>query len=220
MKKQNYYRFALALLLFQIIFVSSGKAQNSGETKAEIGVAGIEIGNRESAEKFLKEGYSPRLEEDGRVAYYFYNKWGTQVMKLTANSLEDRYFITEIEVFRVSPKYRKNHFQAEDIKYFATECGIFIGFKQSAAFLIAGLENTGKINKFKPKNIISLKGEPAERTTEDKKSETLSYKIMNVKLADSTESLNYEETYEFYKDELKRFTLKIVMEQPKLAVNK
>lgn len=220
MKKRRVYSLAsifTAFVLFQFILVISIQAQDRAESKPELSVAGIELGNRESAEKFLKSGFSPRLEKDGSVGYYFYNKWANQVMRLSAPSLEDKYFITEIEVFSVSRKYQKPHFQAKDHRYFETENGIFIGFKQSAMFLIVGLKNAGKINEFKPKHIVKIKGEPTTRNKMDKKREAISYKVPSVELSDSESSYNYEASYRFYKNKLKRFKIKIAQNKSELA---
>lgn len=220
MQKQKFYRLASALALvvtFQFIFVLSIQAQESSEMKPEMSVAGIELGNRESAKKFLGDGYAPRLEQDGTVGYYFYNKWGNQVLRLNAPSMDDKYFITEIEVFRVGRKYQKNHYQAENIKYFSTENNIFIGFKQSAMFMIAGIKNAGKINQFKPKHIVKIKGEPTERNKAEKKRETLIYKMQDVQLSNQKNGVRYEASYEFYKKKLKRFKMKISWDEKNLA---
>jgi hypothetical protein len=209
----KFYRFlsiVAVFVFFQAIFVFTVKAQETAQIKPELKVAGIELGNRSLAEDFLKNGYSPRVEDDGRVAYYFYNKWANQVLKLSAPSIEDKYFITEIEVFRVNRKYRERHFQLEDTKFFETESGIFIGFKQSAMFLIAGIKNAGSTNEFKPKHIIKMQGEPTERIEPDKKYETLIYRIADLELKDEKTRVKYEAKYEFYKNKLKRFSLKII----------
>lgn len=223
MQKQKFYHLASAIALvvtFQFIFASSIQAQDSSKMKPELSVAGIELGNRESAEKFLGDGYAPRLEKDGTVGYYFYNKWGNQVMRLNAPSMEDKYFITEIEVFRVGRSYQKNHYQAKDIKFFSTESDIFIGFRQSAMFLIAGIKNAGKINQFRTKNIVKMKGEPTERNKPDKKLETLIYKMPNVQLSNKEAGVRYEASYEFYKKKLRRYKLKISWDEKNLAKKK
>lgn len=222
MYKQKYFRSAIVLsmfVVFQFIFVLSANAQDSPEMKPELSVAGIELGNRTSAENFLKDGYAPRFETDGRVGYYFYNKWANQVMKLIAPSMEDKYFITEIEVFKVSRKYQERHYQAEDIKFFETESGIFIGFKQSAMFLIAGIENAGSTNKVKTKNLLKIKGEPTEKIEVDKKKETFVYKIPNIKLSDNETDAEYTANYEFYKNELRKFSFKIKVNNKEIAKN-
>jgi hypothetical protein len=211
--KKFYISAVFVVLLFTVKFV----AQEASEAKPEMSVAGIELGDRESAKKFLTDGYAPRIGEDGRVSYYFYNKWATQVMRLEAPSYDDRFFITGIEVFRVGESYRERHFQAEEIKLFETENRIFIGFKQSAAYLIAGVKNAGATNEFKSKHIVKLKGEPSERVaTEEEKRETLVYRGASVELKDGR-TAGYEAEYEFYKDKLKRFRLQIEPESAKLA---
>lgn len=219
MNSRKYYRNVdiLALIfVFQIAFFVSVNGQKLDAPNPDLNVVGIELGDRESAKKFLKTGFSPRMEKDGSVSYYFYNKWATQVMKLSAPSMNDRFYITEIEVFRVSRKYTKPHFHTEDIKYFSTENGIFIGFKQSAMFMIAGIKNAGTINRFKPKHIVKMKGEPDERNKMDKKSEILVYRTSGVALKDE-QTASYEASYKFYKKKLTRFKLKISPEKAKLA---
>lgn len=216
MKGQKYIQraiFAVLVLIFQIVLHSNSFAQIKAETKPELKVAGVELGNRESAREFLSKGFHPKIGEDKRAHYYFYNEWGTQVMRLTAPSVEDKYFITEIEVYRVSKKYRKRHFHLEETKYFQTESGIFIGFKQTAGFFLLAIENLGGINRFKPKNLIKLKGEPDERKKTDKKRETLTYEFSGIELSDKKTSANYRADYEFYKNKLRRFTLKITPEK-------
>lgn len=216
MQNKKFYRLVV-LVIFQIVLVTGLQAQEASETKADLSVAGIELGNRESAEKFLKDGYSPRIEEDGRVSYAFYNEWATQVMRLYAPSMEDKYFITEIEVYRVGRSYKERHFHLKDVELFQTDGGVFIGFKQSAAFLIAGIKNAGKINEFKPKHIVKQKGEPTERVEKpEEKRETLIYKTESIKLSDET-TAKHEAEYEFYKDKLKKFRVKIESEKSMLA---
>ena len=212
------YFYPAVFVILQFVLIAA--AQDLPEEKPEMSVAGIELGNRESAKSFLTDGYAPRIGEDGRVSYYFYNKWATQVMRLTALSMEDRYFITEIEVFRVGRSYRERHFQAEEIKLFETENRIFIGFKQTAAYLIAGVKNAGATNEFKPKHIVKMKGEPFERVeAKEEKCETLVYRNADVELKDGGEA-SYEAEYEFYKDKLRRFRLKVEPERAKLAEKK
>ncbi len=221
MQNKRFYRLTsifAAFVIFQFVFVFGVRAQEETGNKPELSVVGIELGNRESAEKFLKNGYAPRIEEDGRVSYSFYNKWANQVMRLFAPSMEDKYFVTEIEVFKVGRSYRERHFHTEDIKFFETENGIFIGFKQSAAYFIAGIKNAGSINEFKPKHLIKINGEPDEKIEkESEKRETLIYKVSDIDLVES--KADYEAEYEFYKNKLKRFRLKIEPDKTKLARN-
>ncbi len=84
-------------------------------------------------------------------------------------------------------------------------------------FMIVGLKNTGKINEFKPKHIVEIKGEPTERSKTDKKREAISYKIPTMKLSDNEASFSYEADYQFYKNKLKRFKIKIVQNKAELA---
>lgn len=212
MQKQNLYRFAIAftaIVVFQLAAFSSINAQTA-QTNPDLSVIGIDLGNREKAREFLSQGFSPRKSEDGRPAYYFYNEWGSQVMKLTAASFDDPYFINEIEVFAVGRDYRERHYQAEKIKFFETDGNVFIGFKQSAMYFIAAVKNVGsKRNTIEPKDIVELKGEPSERAKIDGKREVLTYNIANVKLPADNSEVNYQASYEFYKKDLKRFKLKI-----------
>lgn len=213
MKKQNFYRFIVllsAVVIFQTAFVSFAKAQET-KAKAELSVAGIELGNREKAKAFLSQGYSPRVGEDGRPTYYFYNEWGSQVMKLTANSFDDPYFITEIEVYAVGENYQQRHYQADKIKYFETENNIFIGFKQSAMYFIAAAKNVGGKNIIGPKDVIGILGEPGERIEKDKKREVMNYTLSDVKLTKENLDARYQASYEFYKKNLNKFSIKIVL---------
>lgn len=203
---KKFYSSAVFLLLF-FVFVFSSFAQNS-EGKPEMSVVGIELGNRESAKKYLLAGHVPRVEEDGRASYYFYNEWGTQVMRLTVASVEDPYFITEIEVFAVGKSYTKRHYQDKENGLMMTENGIFIGFRQTAMNLIVGVKNAGKANTIGPGNVVKIKGEPKERIKPEEDREILTYEIPNIKLADE-KTADYTASYEFYKKKLKRFSLKI-----------
>ena len=219
MQTQKKY-FIVALLsvfvIFQFASNYSVKAQTS-DTAPEMSVAGIELGSRESAKAFLKSGYQPRVGKDGRPTYYFYNKWGSQVMKLTAASFDDPYFLTEIEVFSVGEKYQERHFQAEEVKYFETENKIFIGFKQSTMNLIAGVKNKGSNNEITPKAVVEIKGEPSKRADTDKNHEVLSYNIAAVKVAGAKMEADYQADYEFYKKKLKKFSIKLVLDKTMTA---
>ena len=219
MQTQKKY-FIVALLsvfvIFQFASNYSVKAQTS-DTAPEMSVAGIELGSRESAKAFLKSGYQPRVGKDGRPTYYFYNKWGSQVMKLTAASFDDPYFLTEIEVFSVGEKYQERHFQAEEVKYFETENKIFIGFKQSTMYFIAGVKNKGSNNEITPKAVVEIKGEPSKRADTDKNREVLSYNIAEVKVPGAKMEADYQADYEFYKNKLKRFSIKLVLDKTMTA---
>ncbi len=215
MQKQKYYFIAALSAMFAIFQFASGYTVQAQTSKAapEMSVAGIQLGSRESAKAFLTSGHQPRVGKDGRPTYYFYNKFGSQVMKLTAASFDDPYFLTEIEVFAVGAKYQERHFQAENVKYFSTENDIFIGFKQSAMYLIAGVKNTGGKNEITPKDVVELKGEPSGRVNKEKNREVLSYDISDVKLPNEKMTTNYQASYEFYKKKLKRFSIKLDLDE-------
>ena len=219
MQTQKKYYIVVLLSVFVIFQFASNysvKAQTS-KNAPEMSVAGIELGSRESAKAFLKSGYQPRVGKDGRPTYYFYNKWGSQVMKLTAASFDDPYFLTEIEVFSVGEKYQERHFQAEEVKYFETENKIFIGFKQSTMYFIAGVKNKGSNNEITPKAVVEIKGEPSKRADTDKNREVLSYNIAEVKVPGAKMEADYQADYEFYKNKLKRFSIKLVLDKTMTA---
>lgn len=225
MQYQRFLRIvslSAAVIIIQLAFAPTAEigAQDKIDRKPEMSVIGIELGNRASAEKFLTAGHHPQIGADGRASFYFYNVWGSQVMRLTAPSAEDKYFITEIEVFRVGRKYRKCHYMADEVKYFQTEGGVFIGFKQSAMYFLAAIENAGSVNRFRPKNLIKIKGEPAVRNKTGKKGETLVYRIPDITLSDKMTTADYEAHYQFYKNKLKSFTLKISPVEKNLAREK
>lgn len=215
MQKQKYYRIAVLLAVFVSFQFASGYSVKAQTSKAapEMSVAGIKLGSRESAKAFLKSGYNPRVGKDGRPTYYFYNKYGSQVMKLTAASFDDPHFLTEIEVFSVGEKYQERHFQAEDVKFFETENDIFIGFKQSAMYFIAGVKNAGNRNEITPKDVVEIKGEPSKRADTEKNREVLSYQIADVKVPGAKTEADYQANYEFYKKKLKRFSIKLVLDE-------
>ena len=219
MQTQKKYYIVVLLSVFVIFQFASNysvKAQTP-KTAPEMSVAGIELGSRESAKAFLKSGYQPRVGKDGRPTYFFYNKWGSQVMKLTAASFEDPYLLTEIEVFSVGEKYQERHFQAEEIKFFETENNIFIGFKQSTMYFIAGVKNKGSNNEITPKAVVEMKGEPSKRADTDKNREVLSYSIADVKVPGEKAEADYQADYEFYKKKLKRFSIKLVLDKTMTA---
>ncbi|MEZ5425267.1 MAG: hypothetical protein R2747_03280 [Pyrinomonadaceae bacterium] len=219
MQTQKYFRIAsLSLFFFLFIFASPNFAQPK-EVKPELSVVGVELGNRETAKKYLLPGHHPRAEEDGRASYYFYNEWGTQVMRLTVPSVDDPYFINEIEVFSVGKSYQKRHYQDAEHGLMMTENGIFIGFRQTAMNLFVGIRNVGKKNQIGPEALIDIKGEPTEREETGEKGEVLIYEIDNVKVADSETPGKYTGRYEFYKGKLKRFSLKIDLEKNSKPVN-
>lgn len=186
-------------------------AQKS-ESTPEISVAGIELGNREKAKAFLAN-HSPRIGDDGRPAYYFYNKFGTQVMKITAISNQDPYFITELEVFAVGTDYQNKHFIADKIGFFATESGIFIGYRQSTASMIIGIPNVSREDRIGPKDLVRKKGSPRDRVKTGER-ETITYNFEKIILSPSNSETNvsaeYKSRFEFVNNKLKRFSLKVI----------
>ncbi len=174
-------------------------------------VMDIELGNRASAEKFLS-GYGPTFGEDGRPNYFFYNKYATQVLHLVADSWDDRYFITEIEVYSVSRSYGKKHFQLKDVAFFKTGNGLFIGYKQSAAGLLSGfaigVNDPGGKNQVRSGRVEELFGEPDERTVEGDNA-ALVYKLNGIGIAGLDEPADYEADFEFRKNKLKKLRISI-----------
>lgn len=174
----------------------------------EMSVAGVKLGDRDSAKKFL-DGYQPRTEE-GTCTYYFYSSRGTVVMKLTAASCEDKYMITAIEAFAVDETYTKRHFVADKLGHFVTENGLFIGFRQTggglAIALIVGVPNLARNNMIGPKDVVKIKGEPATRS-KDGKVETITYKIDDIAVGDA--KYDYSSRFEFYGKEMTKFELRI-----------
>lgn len=211
MLKQRFF-FLMFGLVIVFTAVSGAAAQEGKTVSPDLSVVGIKLGDRSSAKAFL-DGYQARIAEDGRPIFYFYNKFATQVMKLTGVSMEDRYFITEIEVYSVGRSYTAPHFQSEKIGYFKTENDLFIGYKQSKASAITGIPNIDGKDMTGPKNVIKKLGEPTERLKEDKL-ETLVYKRPEVELPDENApgkmvKFAYSAQYEFKEGNLKKFTLKI-----------
>ncbi len=127
-------------------------------------------------------------------------------MKLTAESFEEPFLITEIEVFSVGKSYQDQHFVANNIGNFSTESSIFIGFKQSASSVLFGTSN-----KIGPKEIIKKKGVPTKHETIGNR-EVISYDLVKIKIAGG--EFDYHARYEFSKKKLKKFVLKITSANP------
>jgi len=209
MLKQRFFFLTFCLAMISACAAFSASAQEK-TVAPEITVAGVKLGDRASAKAFL-DGFQARVAEDGRPMYFFYNKMATQVIKLTGASFEDRFFITEIEVYKVNKSYTAIHFQAEKIAYFKTEKDIFIGYKQSTASMITGIPNIDGKDMTGPKTVAKKLGEPTERLSEGDR-ETLLYKLPELELADETgkrAKFSYAAQYEFNENKLKRFVLKI-----------
>lgn len=195
--------------VFAIFSITAVQAQEKPRSAPEMNVAGLKLGDRESGKAFL-DLYQPRTDEDGLPKYYFYNGQGTTVMKVTAASVEDPYFVTEIEVFGVGESYQKRHYFLKKMPHFVTESGIFIGFRQSgkglALALIVGVPNVGRSNIIGPKDVIKRKGEPDDQTANEKE-RIFNYGGQTVEIGGN--SYEYSAFYRFYERELRRFILKI-----------
>ncbi len=208
MLKQRYYRRALVPVMIAVLGLMTA-AQEKNITP-DLSVVDVKLGDRASARTFLAD-FQARQDADGRPIYYFYNKFANQVMKLTGTSFDDRFFITEIEVYKVNKSYTAIHFQAENIAYFKTEKDIFIGYKQSKASMITGIPNIDGKDMTGPKTVIKKIGEPSEDIKNDEK-ETLVYNLPNFELPvenGKTNNFGYSAQYEFSEGKLKRFILKI-----------
>lgn len=127
-------------------------------------------------------------------------------MKITAASIDQPLYITAIEVFAVDRQYTKKHYIADKIGFFVTERGIFIGYRQSAMSMIVGIPNAGREDKIGPRDVIRKKGTPTEIVKENKL-QVFTYKLPNVSLSDG--SANYQARYEFYKNSLYKFEIKL-----------
>ncbi len=103
------------------------------------------------------------------------------------------------------------------MKYFSTENGNFIGFKQSAMYFIAGVKNAGSRNEIRAKYVIEIKGEPEEKLNKDADTEVMNYSLADVKLPGDNVNAGYRASYEFHKNNLNRFSIKLVMNETKQA---
>lgn len=177
----------------------------------DLNVSGIKLGDRVSAKAFLT-GTGQRIGEDGRPNYFLYNSFATQVIKLTGLSFDDPYFITEIEVFAVGRSYRNQHTQSDKIGYFETESGIFIGNRVSALSIIVGIPGVARRDRIGPKDVVAIKGEPATRE-KGENTELLAYRATDVQIGDgeaaASASFVYEASFEFSKNKLRRYSLKL-----------
>ena len=211
MLKQRYFLSAVCLAIVALSAVFAARAQEKNKPASpDLSVAGVRLGDRATARAFL-EGFQPRIGEDSRPTYYFYNRSATQVMKLTGASFDDRFMIVEIEVYKVGKSYTAPHFQSDKIGFFKTESDIFVGYKQSTASAITGIPNVDGKDRTGPKTVAKKLGEPTNRVTEGER-ETLFYEIPEIEVADEagkTSKFLYAARYEFSDDKLKRFVLKI-----------
>ncbi len=196
-------------MVFGAVFDANAQEKS---VSRDLSVVGVKLGNRASAKAFIGD-FQARIGEDGRPIYFYYNKFANQVMKLTGASMEDRFFINEIEVYWVGKSYTAPHFQAEKIGYFKTENDIFLGYKQSKASMITGIPNVDGKDRTGVKTVIKKLGEPTEKAENGEK-ETLIYKTPEIELADENTpgkmlKFSYSANYEFNEGKLKKFVLKI-----------
>jgi hypothetical protein len=210
MLKQRYYRLAMCLAMIAVLWFDAA-AQQAKSSAPEMSVAGIRLGDRASARGFLSE-YAPTTDENGRPAFYFYNSYADQVMKVTSAAPDDLYFITEITVFGINDSYQRKHFQLKKTTHFLTESKIFIGWRQSVSsiLLFPGMSDDEQVS---PKSLVKKKGEPNARFKEGKQ-EIVAYNLPTVEVADEagenkTKQFSYTASYEFYKNKLTKFSLKI-----------
>jgi hypothetical protein len=203
----------IAAIVLMIGSLTAVRAQNDKKYLTDMGVAGLKLGDRDSGKLFLSE-YQPRIGVDNLPRYYFYNGLGTTVMTVTTASREDPYFVTEIEVMAVGKSYRERHFYLKDTNYFATESGVFIGFRQSGgakvAALLVGVPNISRGNMIGPNDIIRKKGEPTSRGTIDGR-ETFEYQVDSIKLVpDDGAEYAHTSQFEFKDRKLKKFRLMLI----------
>lgn len=198
-----------ALFLFVLVIAASPfRAQATSGGTPDLTVARFELGGREKNREILTNGYSPRPGKDGRPEFYFYNEFGTQVMRLVGAAKDDPYFLTEIEVFAVDQSYRERHYQLKDTGSFETASGIFIGFRQSVASMIL-FPGVTRRDIIGPKDVVKIKGEPDERGQTPDKGVYFVYKIPQITIAGADGNFDYEARYDFYKKKVTRLSLKI-----------
>lgn len=197
----------LFLFLFgaNISFINAQKAENS----PEISVAGIKLNDEISGGEFLSK-FAPRIDTDGKPTFYFYNEYGTQVLKLKGFSQEKPHLIISAEVFLVGKSYRERHFFLKEISSFNTESGFFTGIGQSAKSILFAVTHATR-----PDVVTKKKGNPTQTQKEDKK-ETLIYEYNfdasnKSPFADNNgfTITSYTAKYEFSKDVLKKYSISV-----------
>lgn len=209
MRKRRYCRLALCLAMIAVLGFNAAAQEKF--SAPEMSVAGIKLGDRASAKAFLSE-YAPTTDETGRPAFYFYNGYADQVMKITSASPEDLYFVTEISVFGIDESYQRKHFQLKKMTHFITESKIFIGWRQSVGsmLLFPGVSRNEMVG---PKDLVKKKGEPTARQKEGNQ-EIVIYNLTGVEIPDEnsetkSRQFNYSAGFEFYKNRLTKFSLKL-----------
>ncbi len=202
-----FYAFLCGVLI--VTAASSASAQTT-QSEPELGVAGLRLGDEESAKNIL-QNYTPRYETDlSQPKYFFYNNYGTQVMTVSAYSKERPFLIVGVEVFSVGESYQKKHFQMKETNSFMSESGFFIGARPSTTSLMFAIPNVTD-----PNEVVKKKGKP-QADEKSGKVRTLRYQFGTVKKLEAQEAklkdVNfgaYTAEYRFYKDKLNRFSIAV-----------
>jgi hypothetical protein len=192
-------------------FAHSSVLSQTTESKPELCVAEICLGDNEEKVKTILQGYSPRYDNELRQPkYYFYNNYGNQVLAVTAHSKEHPFVIVGIEAFGVNESYKKTHYQMKEFNSFITESGFFIGARPSVTSMMFAVPNVTK-----PNGIIKKKGLPTA-DEKSKKVRTIRYEINSVKELETQSAAmkkinfgSYTAEYRFVKNKLRRFSLSV-----------
>ncbi len=209
-KKVRFKQFtflSLMNLFGLMLFFSNTDSISAQENRnlPEMNVAGVQLNDEKSGKAFLSK-YAPRTGENGQPVYYFYNKYATEVLKLTAFSDKQPHLIVSAEVYLVGKTYREQHFQINETASFATESNFFVGVRQSAKSLLFGIAEKTDTEK-----VVKLKGKPDDVVKTENR-ETLTYKLSDVESMRDGRSVKiprYVAVYEFYKDKLKKISISI-----------
>lgn len=210
--------FFVLLCLVLIVSAANSALAQAAQPEPELSVAGLRLGDEESAKAVL-QSYSPRYDNElNQPKYFFYNGYGNQVMCVTAYSRARPFLIVGVEVFAVSESYQMKHFQMKETKSFMSESGFFIGARASAASLIFAIPNVTR-----PKGIIKKKGQP-QADEKSGKVRTLRYQLGTVNELEALETKlknidfgTYTAEYRFYKKRLNRFSIAINTTDIKVA---
>lgn len=84
-------------------------------------------------------------------------------------------------------------------------------------YFIAGVKNAGSRNEIRAKNVVEIKGEPEEKIEKAADTEVINYSRASVKLPDENANAGYRASYEFRKNNLSRFSIKLVLNEKKQA---
>lgn len=190
-------------LLIGLCLISA--AAQEAKIAPEMSVAGARLNDETSGKAFLGN-FSATRDEQNRPVYYFYNEFGTEVMKLTAFSEARPHLIIAAEVYRVGESYQKKHYVLRDKSSFMTESGFFVGERQTAKSLLFAIAEITD-----PKELVKKKGEPTEDVKEDKK-QTITYKFDEKSFPASEGAMKiaaYTAVYEFRGKRLRKFSLSV-----------